>query len=161
MKRSLTCPACGAPVEAWRNPFPTVDIIIELAAPGRPIVLIERAGEPLGWALPGGFVDYGESLERAAVREAAEETGLNVELLALLGAYSRPDRDPRQHNLSAVFLARAVGRPQAGSDARGVGVFDPYALPGPLCFDHATILAHYRAWREGRRPAAPVQAESD
>jgi len=161
VRRSLTCPACGASLEAWRNPFPTVDVIIELAAPGRPIVLIERGREPRGWALPGGFVEYGESLEQAARREAAEETGLAVELLALLGAYSRPDRDPRQHNLSVVFLARAAGRPRAGSDARGVGVFDAYAPPGPLCFDHHTILAHYRAWREGRRPAAPVQAESD
>ncbi len=160
-RQGLTCPACGGLVRAWRNPFPTVDIVIELGqgqgrAPG-PIVLIERANPPLGWALPGGFVEYGESMERAARREAAEETGLAVELLALLGVYSRPERDPRQHNLSAVFAARAWGAPRAGSDAARARVFALDNLPAPLCFDHALIIEHYRAWRAGLRPAAPAQ----
>ncbi len=142
-----------------RNPFPTVDVIIELGSgPGRPIVLIQRQNPPLGWALPGGFVDYGESLEQAAMREAGEETGLAVELIALLGAYSDAERDPRQHNLSAVFVARARGRARAGSGAAGAGVFDPYDPPRPLCFDHDLILEHYRAWRELRRPGAPIQS---
>jgi 8-oxo-dGTP diphosphatase len=158
VKSAKACPASGPEIESYRNPFPTVDVIIELGpGPERPIVLIQRKNEPRGWALPGGFVDYGESLERAAMREAAEETGLAVELIALLGVYSRPERDPRQHNLSAAFVARAQGQPQAGSDAGGAGLFDPDNLPGPLCFDHDLILEHYRAWRAGRRPAAPTQ----
>lgn len=146
-------------MSAHRNPFPTVDVIIELTGRGEtgPVVLIERKNPPRGWALPGGFVDYGESMEQAAVREAAEETGLRVELVALLGVYSDPRRDPRQHNLSAVFAARAGGEPQAGDDAAGVGVFALDKLPEALCFDHGLILAHYRKWRAGQRPAAPVQ----
>ena len=161
MKNAKAHLASGAEIESYRNPLPTVDVIIELGAgPERPIVLIQRKNEPRGWALPGGFVDYGESLERAAAREAAEETGLAVELIALLGVYSRPERDPRQHNLSVVFVARAEGQPRAGSDAGGAGVFDPENLPQPLCFDHDLIVEHYRAWRQGRRPAAPIQSWS-
>ncbi|PSN76032.1 NUDIX hydrolase, partial [filamentous cyanobacterium CCP4] len=100
---------------AYRNPAPTVDIIIELLHhPHRPIVLIERHHEPLGWALPGGFVDYGESVETAARREAAEETGLTVELVEQFAVYSDPDRDPRKHTLSVVFLATATSDPVAG-----------------------------------------------
>jgi ADP-ribose pyrophosphatase YjhB (NUDIX family) len=140
-----------------RNPYPTVDLVIELARPGRPIVLVERANPPHGWALPGGFVDYGESLEQAAVREAAEETGLAVELVAVLGVYSDPARDPRQHNLSVVFAARAQGEPSGGSDAAQARAFALDRLPWPLCFDHQLIVNHYRRWRDGLRPGAPVQ----
>lgn len=158
MKEGMVCPACGAMVVRYRNPFPTVDVVVELRdLPGRPVVLIERANPPIGWALPGGFVDYGESLEEAARREAAEETGLAVELVALLGVYSSPGRDPRQHTLSAVFTGRAAGVPRAGSDAAGVRAFAPERPPEPLCFDHGLILTHYRQWRAGQRPAAPVQ----
>ncbi|MCB2225212.1 MAG: NUDIX hydrolase [Desulfarculaceae bacterium] len=144
-----------------RNPYPTVDIIIELSRPGRPVVLVRRANPPHGWALPGGFVDYGESLEQAARREAAEETGLTVELVAMLGAYSDPARDPRQHNLSVVFIARAEGEPKGGDDAAEARAFALDRLPKPLCFDHGLILDHYRRWRAGERPGAPVQEGSE
>lgn len=138
----LTCPACGARVKEYRNPHPTVDIIIELP---EGIVLIERRNEPYGWAIPGGFVDYGEMLETAAIREAKEETALDISDLRLLGCYSDPKRDTRGHNISTVYVAKATGTPQAGDDAAGLRVFPPEALPEPLCFDHAQILADYRA----------------
>ena len=140
-KDELSCPHCGKVVEKYRNPFPTVDIIIELEKHG--IVLIKRKNPPFGWALPGGFVDYGESLESAALREAREETGLDVELLYQLGAYSDPERDPRHHTISVVFVARATGEPKAADDAEDVGVFDPNSLPKQLAFDHAKILQDY------------------
>jgi ADP-ribose pyrophosphatase YjhB (NUDIX family) len=141
MKKGLACPHCGELVSKYRNPLPTVDIIIELEDKG--IVLIHRAKEPDGWAIPGGFVDYGESLEEAARREAREETSLDVELLGQLGAYSAPDRDPRHHTITVVFLARAGGEPKARDDAREVGVFTEKDLPSPLAFDHAQILTDY------------------
>ncbi len=137
-----------------RNPYLTVDVVIETA---RGLVLIERAREPLGWALPGGFVDYGEEPASAARREVREETGLEVELLELLGTYGAPDRDPRQHNVSIVFVGRADGAPVGGDDAARAGVFAPDALPSPLCFDHARILADH-AWMKAtgeRPPPAP------
>ena len=128
---------------AYRNPTPTVDIVI--ACPGGSVVLIERRNEPHGWALPGGFVDYGETLENAAIREAKEETGLEVELTGLLGVYSDPDRDPRQHTLAVVYTARAVDLAAlgAGDDAAKAQVFSLDALPAPLCFDHGRILEDY------------------
>ena len=141
MKKILTCLHCGGQVDRYRNPLTTVDIIIELEERG--IVLIQRAKEPFGWALPGGFVDYGESLEKAARREALEETSLAVELLGQLGAYSAPDRDPRHHTISVVFMARAHGEPQARDDAKEVGVFTADNLPLSRAFDHNQILADY------------------
>lgn len=141
MKEQLTCPSCGAVVARYRNPFPTVDIII---ASGDRVVLIERRHEPPGWALPGGFVDYGETLEAAAVREAREETGLELSALQQFRAYSDPARDPRQHNISMVFTARGSGTLHAGDDARTARWFPIDALPSPLCFDHAQILEDYR-----------------
>src|SRR5215831_6967624 len=136
--------------EGYRNPTPTVDIIIETAE-GR-IVLIRRKNPPHGWALPGGFVDYGEMLAAAARREAKEETGLDVELTELFHVYSDPRRDPRRHTTATVFLAKAKGTPRAGDDAAGVGTFDPSEVP-ELAFDHSTIIADYRAYRAtGRRP---------
>jgi ADP-ribose pyrophosphatase YjhB (NUDIX family) len=106
-------------------------------------VLINRKNPPFGWALPGGFVDYGEPLESAAVREAAEETSLKVSLLCQLGAYSDPSRDPRHHTLSVVFVARGTGVPKAADDATDIGVFDQASLPRPLAFDHEKILQDY------------------
>ena len=129
-----------------RNPVPTVDIIIEMGEGA--IVLIRRANPPEGWALPGGYVDYGESLEQAAVREAKEETSLDVELLGQFHTYSDPARDTRQHNISTVFVARAQGEPQAASDARDLGVFSRESLPNPLAFDHAQILNDYFSSRD-------------
>jgi purine-nucleoside phosphorylase len=125
----------------YRNPVPTVDLIIEIA--GRGVVLIRRKNPPWGWALPGGFVDYGESLEQAAVREAREETSLEVSLAGQFHTYSAPDRDPRQHTVTTVFLARARGLPRAADDAAEVGLFKASNLPSPLAFDHAQILKDY------------------
>ncbi len=136
------------------TPALTVDIIIELPDhPGR-IVLIERKYEPLGHALPGGFVDPGERLEQAAIREAEEETCLKVRLKALLGCYSDPARDPRGHTVSAVYIAEAEpgAEPRAEDDARALGLFDPYNPP-ELAFDHGLILADYRRWLESGVPA--------
>jgi len=180
MKDQLLCPNCGKVVEKYRNPFPTVDIIIETffghsredeessvptknGVSGKDscnrniiplqeigeckekagIVLIKRKNPPFGWALPGGFVDYGESLESAAKREAEEETSMKVELLYQLGAYSDPSRDPRHHTISVVFVGRATGMPKAADDAIDAGIFDRLSLPNPLAFDHEEILRDY------------------
>lgn len=130
-----------------QTPLLTVDIVIEMHDRAeRPIVLIERKHPPHGWALPGGFVDVGETVEQAAVREAREETGLDVELLDLLGVYSDPARDPRGHTVSVVYIARASGTPCAQDDARHLELFPPHAPPA-LVFDHAAILADYRGRR--------------
>lgn len=137
-----SCPNCGIEIRRYRNPFPTVDIIIETAGG---IVLIERKNPPYGWALPGGFVDYGESLEAAAVREAREETNLEVSNLRLLGCYSDPGRDKRMHTISTVYVADGQGEPQAGDDAAHLDIFPLSDLPENLCFDHAAILADYAA----------------
>ncbi|MEP0871628.1 NUDIX hydrolase [Trichocoleus desertorum AS-A10] len=139
---------------AYRNPIPTVDIIIELSErPHRPIVLIERLNEPYGWAIPGGFVDYGEPVEAAARREAREETGLEVELIEQFQVYSDPSRDPRKHTMSVVFIAEAKGEPQAGDDAKGIALFEPWRVPENLCFDHDRILRDYWRYRHyGLRP---------
>ncbi len=137
-----------------RNPSPTVDIIVELVdRPHRPIVLIERKNPPYGWAIPGGFVDYGESMEMAACREAQEETGLNVMLVEQFHVYSDPKRDPRQHTISLVFIATATGIPEAADDAQHLEVFDIWQLPQNLCFDHDQVLKDYLAYRNyGLRP---------
>ncbi|MGE0384090.1 MAG: NUDIX domain-containing protein [Gammaproteobacteria bacterium] len=139
------------------TPALAADAIIELAdRPGRPIVLIERRYPPPGWAVPGGFVDVGETVECAAIREALEETSLTVELVALLGLYSHPARDPRGHTVTAVYVARATGTPRAADDAMHLAVFDPDALPDTLAFDHALVLADYRRWR-ARGETAPLR----
>lgn len=140
------------------SPFATVDTIIELVdhprhSAERPaLVLIERRYPPLGWALPGGFVDVGESLSQAAVREALEETSLEIELVEQLFTYSDPARDPRRHTISTVFIARAKGTPRAADDAGKIGIFTPDELP-QMAFDHGRILDDYFIWRRlGRRP---------
>jgi 8-oxo-dGTP diphosphatase len=131
-------------------PLIAVDVIIEINAR---IVLIERKNYPPGWAIPGGFVDVGESVEAAAIREMREETSLDVELTDLLGVYSRPDRDPRGHTVSLVYVGRAQGAPRADDDAKNAGLFALDALPAPLAFDHVEILADYRRYKQtGKRP---------
>ncbi|WP_207264394.1 NUDIX hydrolase [Desulfovibrio sp. Huiquan2017] len=156
MGRIRTCPHCGGEIEVYRNPTPTVDVVIVMDLPdgGEGVVLIKRRNPPLGWALPGGFVDYGETCERAAVREMKEETGLDVRLTGLLGVYSDPDRDPRGHTMSVVY----TGVPEdpaslvAGDDAADAEIF-PLGRWPELAFDHARILADFLARRE-RRPGA-------
>lgn len=140
MEDSLRCPACGATVLRYRNPFPTVDIIIRLNGG---IVLVERKNPPYGWALPGGFVDYGESLETAAMREAKEETSLDIRLISQLGAYSDPHRDPRHHTISVVFIAEADGMPVAADDALSTEIFTHLTLPDNMAFDHKKICMDY------------------
>ena len=136
-------------MDRFKNPIPTVDIIIELKG-SRGIVLIERKNPPLGWAIPGGFVDYGETLEEAAIREALEETSLKVKLKCQLHSYSNPARDPRFHTISTLFAAEADGIPKAKDDAKGIGIFKEDNLPQPLAFDHKEILKDYFRWkREG------------
>lgn len=136
----------------YRNPTPTVDVIIEVDGG---IVLIERKNAPHGWALPGGFVDEGESVGAAAAREALEETGLEVSLTEQFFCYSDPARDPRKHTISVVYLASAAGRPAAADDAAQAGVFPLDQLPSPLAFDHGQIIADYVEYRSnGRRPPA-------
>jgi 8-oxo-dGTP diphosphatase len=133
------------------GPSPTVDVVIAL--PGDRVVLVRRKHPPPGWALPGGFVDAGERLESAAVREAKEETGLDVTLFELLYVYSDPSRDPRRHTVSAVYLGRAEGEPSGGDDAAEARVFRWSDLPSPLAFDHGEILADARRFLlTGTRP---------
>lgn len=134
----------------YKNPVPTVDVVIDR---GGSIVLIRRRAPPHGWALPGGFVDEGETLEHAAVREVLEETGLHVTLTDLLYVYSDPARDPRKHTVSTVFVGTATGDPVGTDDAAEAGVFPLDALPAPLAFDHARIVADYVRFRAtGERP---------
>jgi ADP-ribose pyrophosphatase YjhB (NUDIX family) len=137
MIHTLKCSRCGNDVEAYRNPFPTVDIAV--VRDGR-ILLIERKNPPEGWAIPGGFVDYGESAEAAAARELSEETGLIVTGLRLFGVYSEPGRDPRFHTLSVVYLAEAEGTVRAGDDAGRAEWFEFSNLPAQIAFDHRQII---------------------
>lgn len=136
--------------EPQRNPLPTVDLLI---LRGDEIVLVRRKFEPVGWALPGGFVDVGEKVAAAAVREAKEETGLDVHLDALLHVYSDPRRDPRRHTMTVVFVAHAEGEPVGGDDAGEARYFPLSALPSPVVFDHAAIVDDFVRFRAtGVRP---------
>lgn len=140
-KKTIQCAKCKNEIEVYQNPIPTVDIIIEIE-PNR-IVLIKRKNPPYGWAIPGGFVDYGESLEEAAVREAKEETNLDVKLIKQFHTYSDPKRDPRHHSISTVYIARTKGVPRAKDDALEIGIFDELNLPDEIAFDHRLILKDY------------------
>jgi 8-oxo-dGTP diphosphatase len=139
----------------YRNPTPTVDILIELDGQPGTLVFIKRNNAPIGFALPGGFVDVGEFLADAAAREAKEETGLDIELIELFHCYSNPTRDPRQHTTSTVFIARAAGQPVAGDDADRCVVADPTDMFTSLVFDHALIVKDYLHYKQtGQRPPA-------
>jgi ADP-ribose pyrophosphatase YjhB (NUDIX family) len=140
-RKTIQCPKCQNEIEIYKNPIPTVDIIIEIESKG--IVLIKRKNPPYGWALPGGFVDYGESLEEAAVREAKEETDLDVRLIGQLHTYSDPRRDPRHHSISTVYVAKTNGIPHAKDDAIEIGIFNETNLPDGIAFDHRIILRDY------------------
>ncbi len=140
-KRTIRCPNCLKEIEVYRNPIPTVDIIIETDY--REVVLIKRKNPPYGWAIPGGFVDYGESLEDAAIREAKEETNLDIKQLRQFHTYSDPHRDPRHHSISTVYIANAKGVPQAKDDALEIGIFNESNLPEEIAFDHRSILKDY------------------
>lgn len=144
----MRCPKCNEEIKVYRNPVPTVDIIIEI---NNSIVLIRRKNPPHGWALPGGFVDYGESYETAAAREAKEETGLAVKNLQQFRTYSDPDRDLRQHTATTVFIAQAGQHPMAGDDAAEAKLFTEKTLP-ELVFDHGKILADYFIFRKKKKP---------
>lgn len=133
----------------YKNPVPTVDIIIEFK---NGIVLIERKNAPYGWAIPGGFVDYNESLEAAARREAKEETNLDISELKQFHAYSAPERDPRGHTISMVFSAVGSGELCEGSDAKNAKVFSLMDLPGDIAFDHSEILEDYFCLQKGKEP---------
>lgn len=141
VKKTILCPKCKKKIQVYQNPIPTVDIIIEIDLMG--IVLIKRKNQPYGWAIPGGFVDYGESLEKAAVREAKEETNLDVKLVRQFHTYSDPKRDPRHHSISTVYIAKANGIPQAKDDALEIGTFNESNLPEEIAFDHRSILRDY------------------
>jgi len=132
--------------QTHRNPFLTVDIIIEI---NDKIVLIQRANPPYGWALPGGFVDYGESIETSAIREAKEETSLEITLKEQFHTYSDPDRDPRHHTVTTVFIGKGAGTPKAADDAKRLGVFTESDLPEPIVFDHRKIINDYFRYRQG------------
>ncbi len=140
-KKTIQCPKCKNEIEVYQNPIPTVDIIIEVGSKG--IILIKRKNPPYGWAIPGGFVDYGESLEKAAVREAKEETNLDVKLIRQFHTYSDPKRDPRHHSISTVYIAKAKGIPKAKDDALEIGIFNETNLPDEIVFDHRSILKDY------------------
>lgn len=140
----MQCPHCKKEIEVHKNPVPTVDIIIEIEDK---IVLIERKNPPYGWALPGGFVDYGESFETAALREAKEETCLEVTGLQQFHTYSNPDRDARLHTASTVFIAKATGTPKGADDAAQAKLFDQKNLP-ELAFDHGKILDDYYRFKQ-------------
>ena len=132
--------------EKYRNPLVTVDIIIEINGS---LILIERKNPPYGWALPGGFVDYGESLESAALREAKEETSLDIRLVEQFHTYSDPNRDPRHHTVTTVFIAKGFGTPKPADDAKNIGVFTQNDLPRPIVFDHERIIRDYFQYKSG------------
>jgi ADP-ribose pyrophosphatase YjhB (NUDIX family) len=140
-KKTIRCLKCGNEIEVYQNPIPTVDIIIEIEP--KSVVMIKRKNPPDGWAIPGGFVDYGESLEEAAVREAKEETNLDVKSIRQFHTYSDPERDPRHHSISTVYIGKGNGIPRARDDALEIGVFNESNLPGEIAFDHGVILTDY------------------
>ena len=158
--KHIACPACGHALTVFSNPAPTVDIVIY--HPGKGLVLVRRGVEPFGWALPGGFIDYGEMAEHAALREALEETSLRVRLEGLLGVYSNPERDPRSHTMSTVYVAEALNPEtlRGGDDASEAVFFSLESLP-PLVFDHTAIVADFCHYLRGQRALVPLSCALD
>lgn len=157
MKKTVVCPNCGKPYSRYLNPSPTTDVIIFDKDKG--IVIIKRKNIPIGYALPGGFIDDGEQVETAAKREMKEETGLDVDLEGLLGVYSHPDRDPRQHTMSVVFVGKAKDpkKIHGGDDAATAKFYPLNALPEPIVFDHLKIIADFKKVLAGERCLAPIE----
>lgn len=157
MYKNIICPHCQGSIPCYANPVPTTDVIIYV--PERGVVIIRRRNIPVGYALPGGFIDEGETAECAAVREMREETSLDVTLTGLLGVYSRPDRDPRSHTLSIVFVGKPTNPDAlcAGDDAADAAFYPLDALPEPLVFDHADILRDFHDVLTGKRMLAHIQ----
>jgi ADP-ribose pyrophosphatase YjhB (NUDIX family) len=131
-----------------KNPIPTVDVIVELRDG---IVLVDRRNPPHGWALPGGFIDYGESAESAAAREVREETNLRLSRVRQFHVYSDPGRDCRMHTITTVFVARGEGTLRAGDDANAARVFRRGEIPDEMAFDHRGIVNDYLEHRWGGR----------
>jgi ADP-ribose pyrophosphatase YjhB (NUDIX family) len=156
MKGGVKCPACGKEFVSYSYPIPTVDILIGRTKEGKEaVVLVKRKNPPHGWAIPGGFIEYGESAEDCAVREAKEETGLDVRLMGLLGVYSDPGRDPRFHTISVAYVAEGEGEPRADTDAEDIGIFTERELPEEIAFDHRKIISDYfeKEQKAGRNEA--------
>ena len=151
-----TCPHCNKDISKYDNPSPTTDCIIYDEEKG--VVLIERNNPPLGFALPGGFIDTGESAEHAAIREMKEETGLDVTLLGILGVYSNPERDPRYHTLTITFVAKAqnISMLQAGDDASNAKFYQIDDIP-TLCFDHNVAIEQFKQYLSNKRDLIPCQ----
>jgi len=150
MYKDVTCPHCGKTFETYCNPVPTVDMLIYQQ--GKGVVLIKRKNPPYGWALPGGFVDCGETVEQAVVREMKEETDFDVTIQGMLGVYSDPKRDPRMHTMSVVFIGSTEDPDAlcAGDDAGEARFFQRGKLPESIAFDHATILQDFWRWLDAR-----------
>lgn len=153
-RATINCPKCKAEIQVYKNPAPTVDAIIYDDKKG--ILLIERKFEPFGWALPGGFVDYGEAVEAAVIREAKEETGLDVTVKALVGVYSNPIRDPRRHTITTAFwcIPLSYKTLQAGDDAGKAQFFTLDSLPETIVFDHKVIIDDFMNMRQERTNVA-------
>ena len=156
----ILCPECGAVVSKYRNPAPTADVIIH--DPEQGIVLVKRGRPPFGMAIPGGFVEEGESVEHAAVREMKEETGLDVILDGIIGVYSAPDRDPRRHTMTVAFAGHTEHPEKllAGDDAAGASFYPLDNLPEPLCFDHARIIGDFKEHLKNKRALLPCAEEA-
>ncbi len=153
----LLCPNCNTQVRKFAQPAPTADVIIYDKNEG--IVFIERVNTPHGFALPGGFIDMNETVEHAAIREMKEETNLDVELLGILGVYSKPDRDPRFHTMTITFVGKAkdISILKSGDDAKNAKFYPLNDMPSPLCFDHEKMVKDFLNFLDNKQSLCPIQ----